>query len=100
MIMNGLKTGNVIVYGNREDTCYFCALEKAAGNREAQKRSGLTRDAAARELQGQFVNKPMFRFPVTGGPYLVCQGHMHKFVNQMDKMIPWKDPNDGLPIED
>lgn len=101
MIIDGLnKAGNIIVYGNREDVCYFCAEKRAAENREARKRTGTNRDTAGRELAGKFINKPMFKFPLIGGPYLICQDHMHEFTMKMDKMLPWKDPNDDLPIED
>lgn len=102
MIMNGLKTGDrCIVYGNRDDVCFFCAEEQAEKNRKDSNNSrNISREAAAREIRGKLSGKPLFRFPISGGPYLICQDHMHKFVNKLDKLVPWEDPNQGLPIED
>lgn len=101
MIMNGLKTGDrCIVYGSRDDVCFFCAEEQAVKNRESQNPRNTTREAAARELRGQAASKPLFRFPISGGPYFICQDHMHKFVKKMDSLKEWEDPNQGLPIEE
>jgi len=102
MIINGLKTGDrCITYGSRDDVCFFCAEERAMQNRKSPNNShNISRDAAAREIRGKHSGKPLFRFPISGGPYFICQDHMHKFMKKMDDLLPWEDPNQGLPIEE
>jgi hypothetical protein len=102
MIIHGLKTGDrCITYGSRDDVCFFCAEEQALKNRKDSNNSrNISRDSAAREIRGKHSGKPLFRFPISGGPYFICQDHMHKFMKKMDDLLPWEDPNQGLPIED
>lgn len=87
MAIQGLQTNSqAIIYGNRSSCCWFCAEERMQANREAKKRTGINHDTAARELEGQFATKPMFKFPISGGPYLVCLDHMKKFVHKMEEL--------------
>ena len=92
MLTEGLKTGKgTIVYGNNSNCCWFCAEERMQENRKAQKRTGINHDTAAQELAGKFTAKPMFRFPIAGGPYLACLDHMKQFVSYMEELAAPKE---------
>lgn len=87
MLPRGLQTGtDAVIFGNSTSCCWFCAEERLKRNREGKARTGLNHDTAAKELEGTFTGKPMFRFPVTGGPYLVCRDHLEKFLNRMKEL--------------
>lgn len=93
MLPQGLQTGtNAIIFGNKTSCCWFCAEERLQENRKAGKRIGINHDTAAQELVGQFTAKPMFKFPIPGGPYLVCEDHMEYFLKKMKGLIN----NDGI----
>lgn len=95
MLAEGLKTGKgTLIYGNKSSCCWFCAEERMQENRKAKKRTGINHDTAAQELAGKFTTKPMFRFPIAGGPYLICLDHMKQFVNDMTKLEQPKGYND------
>lgn len=85
MIIGGLKDKkNGVLFGNRSDVCWFCASEQAAANRAADKRTGLTRETAAEQLRGNLSGKPIFRFPVSGGPYIICTDHIKQILADME----------------
>lgn len=87
MLPQGLQTGtNAIIFGNNSSCCWFCAEERLQENRKKRARTGLNHDTAAQELQGQFSGKPMFRFPISGGPYLICKDHMESFLNKIKEL--------------
>ena len=87
MLPRGLQTGtDAVIFGNSTSCCWFCAEERLKKNRANGARTGLNHDTAAQEFTGTFTGKPMFRLPVTGGPYLVCKDHMEKFLNRMKEL--------------
>ena len=87
MIMGGLKDKkNGVLFGNRSDVCWFCAGEQAAANHAADKRTGLTRNTAAEQLRGNLSGKPIFRFPISGGPYIICKDHMKQILSDMETL--------------
>lgn len=87
MLSRGLQTGtNAIIFGNSTSCCWFCAEERLKKNRENRARTGLNHDTAAQEFAGQFTGKPMFRFPIAGGPYLICKEHMEAFLKRIKEL--------------
>ena len=88
MLPQGLQTGtNAIIFGNNSSCCWFCAEERLQQNRKNNARTGLNHDTAAQELRGKFAGKPMFRFPIQGGPYLICKDHMEQFLTKMKGLV-------------
>lgn len=87
MLPQGLQTGtNAIIFGNNTSCCWFCAEERLQENRKNGARTGLNHDTAAQEFYGKFTGKPMFRFPITGGHYLICKDHMQQYLNRMKEL--------------
>ena len=87
MLSQGLQTGtNAIIFGNSTSCCWFCAEERLKQNREKKAKTGLNHETAAKEFTGVFTGKPMFKLPVTGGPYLVCKDHMEYFLKKMKEL--------------
>lgn len=87
MIIGGLKNKkNGVVYGSRDDVCWFCATEAAIKNHEEKKTYGLTRETAGEALKGKLAGKPIFRFPISGGPYIICKDHVRQIIEEMEKL--------------
>lgn len=84
MLPQGLQTGtNAVIFGNSTSCCWFCAEDRLKENRANKAKTGLNHDTAAKEFTGKFTGKPMFRFPIPGGNYLICKDHMEQFLEKM-----------------
>lgn len=56
-----------IIYGNRNDVCCVCANDMVK-NGEATDRV-----VAEEKLRGKLLNKPVFRVPINGSRYIICE---------------------------
>ena len=87
MLINGLKDKkNGVMYGNRSDYCFFCAEELALKNRQEKKNTGINHESAGQQLRGKLSGKPIFRFPISGGPYIICQDHINMISDNMTQL--------------
>ena len=97
MIIGGLKNKkNGVMYGNRDDVCWFCATETAIQNHKEKKTYGLTRETAGEELKGKLSGKPIFRFPIMGGPYIICKEHLKQISAEMEQLEQNHEKDESL----
>lgn len=96
MIIDGLKTEDRYVsYGSRDDVCYFCANEYLKKYNEQPLVRPITRDMAINQLKGKIAGKAVLKLPFNGGPYIVCQKHMERFLN----IIKGRNPEEEVEVE-
>lgn len=96
MIMDNLKTEDKYVsYGSRDDACYFCTNEYLKEHNAQPLVRPISRDAAARQLRGKVAGKAVLKLPFSGGPYVVCQKHMERFLD----IIRQRNPKEETEVE-
>lgn len=87
MIQFGLHSDNeYIKYGNREDVCTICAIEKIREDKKNHvENAGWAK--ARHDLAGQQAARPLFTVPTGASePTFICEKHMREIANEMSAM--------------